>query len=186
MTVRFLFLQSHYSSEIDISIKSLQDAEKGYHKIMGGLTSLKALQLGSTAIDDTLDQEINALIQGLIEGILDDFNTAKTIAKLYALVTHINVFYNNGKVAKGISSQTLEHLKKEYTTIVLDVLGLQEETASQQNDALAGAMGLIIKIRNQARTDKNWGLSDQIRDELKAAGIILKDSKEGTSYEVEA
>jgi cysteinyl-tRNA synthetase len=186
MTVRFLFLQSHYSSELDISIKALQDAEKGYRKIVGGLADLNALQFENAAIDTALDEEINALINGLSEGILDDFNTAKTIAKLYALVTHINIFYNNGKVAKGISSQTLERLKKEFTAIVLDVLGLQEETASQQNDALAGAMGLIIKIRNQARTDKNWGLSDQIRDELKAAGIILKDSKEGTSYEVEA
>lgn len=186
MTVRFLFLQSHYSSELDISIKALQDAEKGYRKIVGGLADLNALQFENAAIDTALDEEINALINGLSEGILDDFNTAKTIAKLYALVTHINVFYNNGKVAKGISSQTLERFKKEYAAIVMDVLGLQEESTTQQNDALAGAMGLIIKIRNQARTDKNWGLSDQIRDELKAAGIILKDSKDGTSYEVEA
>jgi len=69
---------------------------------------------------------------------------------------------------------------------VFDVLGLQQLDAAQSTDKLDAAMQILIGMRNRARNDKNWALSDQIRDELTANGIILKDGKDGTTYSADA
>ena len=68
---------------------------------------------------------------------------------------------------------------------VFDVLGLQsEQQAANNNDKLDGVLQLLINMRMEARANKDWVLSDKIRDELLALGIQLKDGKEGTSYSV--
>lgn len=186
MTVRFLFLQSHYSSELDISIKSLQDAEKGYRKLMNALEYLAAIQIGHSAVDETLEAEVSKTCEAIISDLCDDFNTAKAIAGLYALATQINIFYNAGKEAKGLSGEVFTKMKSIYSQVITEVLGLLPEKAGQDT-GLDAAMLVIIKLRQQARADKNWALSDQIRDELKAAGIAIKDGKDGvTTYELEA
>lgn len=186
MAIRFLFLQSHYSSEIDISIKSLQDAEKGLKKIMNALQYLPKLSWHSSSIDEKAEQEITEITDQVIIDLCDDFNTAKAIANLYALTTHINIWHNHHQKVTGISSDLFEKLKTVYTDIVNDVLGLKEESTTS-NHALEAAMSLIIELRRQARAEKNWSLSDQIRDALKPAGIQIKDAKDGvTTYEVES
>lgn len=185
MTLRFLFLQSHYSSEVDISIKSLQDAEKGYKKIMNAYSYLQKLQFKTSNVDSALDEEIKKSTTQLIVDLCDDINTAKAIAHLHALTSHINVWYNKNQTVTGISLETFEQLKDIFGKIVIDVLGLKEEAASS-NQALDGAMQLIIEMRTEARNNKNWALSDKIRDALKASGIVIKDGKDGmTTYEVE-
>lgn len=182
MTVRFLFLQSHYSSELDISIKSLQDAEKGYRKLMNAMEYLKEIR-SQGEVNKDLEKEIASLQEQVLTDLCDDFNTAKATAGLYALASYINTFYHNGKQA-ALSQEMLELLSKIFSAIITDVMGLLPES-QQDNSAFDAAMQLIIQLRKQARTDKNWALSDQIRDELKAAGIIIKDGKDGTTYELE-
>lgn len=185
MTIRFLFLQSHYSSEIDISVKSLQDAEKGLKRIMNALQYLPKISWQSSAVNEKLDSEISSTTQQVIADLCDDFNTAKAIANLYALTAHINTWYNQQQQVTGISEAVFEQLKAVFTDVITQVMGLTEEKNSS-NDALDAAMNLIIELRKQARTEKNWGLSDQIRDALKTAGIIIKDAKDGiTTYELE-
>lgn len=186
MTVRFLFLQSHYSSELDISIKSLQDAEKGYRKLMNALEYIETIQPGKASVEETLNTEVSKTCDAILADLCDDFNTAKAIAGLYALATQINIFFNGGKEAKGLSEAVFSEMKQVYSAVITDVLGLLPEKAGQDT-GLDAAMQVIIKLRQQARTDKNWALSDQIRDELKAAGISIKDGKDGvTTYELEA
>ena len=182
MTVRFLFLQSHYSSELDISIKSLQDAEKGYRKLMNAMEYLKEIR-SQGEVNKDLEKEIASLQEQVLTDLCDDFNTAKATAGLYALASYINTFYHNGKQA-ALSQEMLELLSKTFSAIITDVMGLLPES-QQDNSAFDAAMQLIIQLRKQARTDKNWALSDQIRDELKVAGIIIKDGKDGTTYELE-
>jgi len=185
MTVRFLFLQSHYSSEIDISIKSLQDAEKGYRKLMNALEYLPQLTWIDSAIDEAVETEVRQTAEQIITDMCDDFNSAKAIAGLYKLATQINIWHNQNNQVKGISRETFEEVSGLYRTFTTEVLGLVPE-ATASNGALDAAMEVIINLRKQARAEKNWGLSDQIRDALKAAGIIIKDGKDGiTTYEVE-
>jgi cysteinyl-tRNA synthetase len=183
MTVRFLFLQSHYSSETDISIKSLHDAEKGLRKVMNALEYISKMKWTSKTIHQEIDNDIQLNLNQVLDNICDDFNTAKAIANLFALTTHINTLHHQFEI--GISEDTFNQLKKIYKDIIVEVFGLTEETSSS-NDALDATMNLIIELRKNARAEKNWGLSDQIRDALKNAGILIKDAKDGTTtYEIE-
>ncbi|HUH74942.1 MAG TPA: cysteine--tRNA ligase [Chitinophagales bacterium] len=183
MTIRFLFLQSHYSSETDISIKSLHDAEKGLRRVMNALDYISKMEWTAKTIHQDIEQEIQLNLKQVLDNVCDDFNTAKAIANLFALTTHINTLHHQSDL--GISEFTFNQLKKIYTDIVVEVFGLTEEVATS-NHALDATMNLIIELRKSARAEKNWGLSDQIRDALKTAGIIIKDAKDGTTtYEIE-
>ena len=183
MTVRFLFLQSHYSSETDISIKSLHDAEKGLRRVMNALEYISKMKWTLKALNQDIENDIQFNLKQVVDNLCDDFNTAKAIANLFALTTHINTLHHQTEI--GISEELFNQLKTIYTDIVVQVFGLTEEITTS-NDALEATMNLIIELRKSARADKNWGLSDQIRDALKAAGIIIKDAKDGTTtYEIE-
>ena len=183
MTVRFLFIQSHYSSETDISIKSLHDAEKGLRKTMNALDYISKMDWNQKTIQAEIEKDIQLNLTQVVDNLCDDFNTAKAIANLFVLSSHINTLHHQTEV--GISEEVFNQLKKIYSDIVINVFGLTEE-ASTSNQALDATMNLIIELRKNARADKNWGLSDQIRDALKTAGIIIKDAKDGTtSYEIE-
>ena len=67
---------------------------------------------------------------------------------------------------------------------VFDILGLKNETSNDQNQKLGATVELLIKMRNEARAEKNFSLSDKIRDELIKIGIQLKDSNDGTAFTI--
>ncbi|MBK7138523.1 MAG: cysteine--tRNA ligase [Bacteroidetes bacterium] len=184
MTVRFLFLMSHYSSESDISNKALQDAEKGYKKLMQSLKSLKEMPFVDGELDSALDNEINKELELAKDNMNDDFNTPRALANLFALSSHINTFFHNGKKVVRIQRATYDELVRIFNGFLLDVFGLAMEEESNSM-AMDGVMQLVIEMRNDARNKKDWPMSDKIRDYLKNAGIVLKDNKDGdTSYEV--
>ncbi|MBL0078119.1 MAG: cysteine--tRNA ligase [Bacteroidetes bacterium] len=184
MTVRFLFLMSHYSSESDISNKALQDAEKGYKKLMQSLKSLKEMPFVDGEMDSALDNEINKELELAKDNMNDDFNTPRALANLFALSSHINTFFHNGKKVVRIQRATYDELVRIFNGFLLDVFGLAMEEESNSM-AMDGVMQLVIEMRNDARNKKDWPMSDKIRDYLKNAGIVLKDNKDGdTSYEV--
>jgi cysteinyl-tRNA synthetase len=184
MTVRFLFMQSHYSSELDINIKGLQDAEKGLRKLLNASKYVTELKQEAIAPDGNIEQEIITLCAACKDCMDDDFNTAKLIATLYELASHINIFYNDGKQANKISQATFALLQQTFNAYLFDVLGLKEEAMTGNNTALDKVMQLVIDIRKQSRDNKDWATSDKIRDALKEAGIVIKDSKDETSYEI--
>ena len=184
MTVRFLFLMSHYSSESDISNKALQDAEKGYKKLMQSLKSLKEMPFVDGEMDSVLDNEIYKELELAKDNMNDDFNTPRALANLFALSSHINTFFHNGKKVVRIQRATYDELVRIFNGFLLDVFGLAMEEESN-SVAMDGVMQLVIEMRNDARNKKDWPMSDKIRDYLKNAGIVLKDNKDGdTSYEV--
>ena len=114
----------------------------------------------------------------------DDFNAPKLIAVLHELATLINIYYNDGKKINNISDSTFNLLQTTYNAYLFDVLGLQDEVATGNNDALDKVMQLVIDIRKQSRENKDWTTSDKIRDALKEANINIKDGKDGTTYEI--
>jgi len=185
MTIRFLMLLSHYSSEVDFSLKALQDAEKGYYRLIDALHLIPQLAYkAGENINTDLEKELQALCDSCKESMDDDFNTAKTIAHLYALSAHINSWFHGGKVVDNIAEDTFVRLQLVYTSFIRDILGLKEEEDAN-NEVLDGVMQLLFTIRNDARASKNWAVSDQIRDRLKAANVVLKDNKDGTTtYEI--
>lgn len=173
--LRFCFLQAHYRSVLDISNEAMLASEKGFDRLMEAIKSLKDLNTSSESSFNVSEWK-----QKCDEALLDDFNSPILIATMFEAVKFINSVKENKAT---ISTSDLELLKETLNAFVFDVLGLQDANQSESNnDKLEGVVGMLIAMRNQARADKNFALSDQIRDELLALGIQLKDSKEGTSF----
>ena len=113
---------------------------------------------------------------------MDDFNSPILIAHIFEAVKWI-FQVKNGE--EKISVAELETLKSLINSFVFEVLGLQsEEQVSSNNDKLDGVLQLLIGMRMEARANKDFALSDKIRDALLALGIQLKDGKEGTTYQL--
>ena len=183
MVVRFFMLQSHYRSTLDITDDALQAAEKGYKRLMESNKILQSLTTkGKTETD--LDKEINALIDSALDDMNDDFNSPRALSRLFELCSKINGFKGGQLDLAQITEGTLSRLKEAFNDFIFLIFGLKDEMAAGENGQsnLEGVMQLVIDLRAQARASKDWGTSDKIRDGLKAAGILLKDGKEGTSW----
>lgn len=108
----------------------------------------------------------------------DDFNSPVLIAELFEIVRIINSIYD-GKAK--VTAEGLEGLKLFMKEFVEDILGLRNDQTSASDD-IDDVMNLVIKLRNEAKANKDFVTSDRIRDELNSIGIQLKDSKEGTLW----
>jgi cysteinyl-tRNA synthetase len=184
MVVRFFMLQSHYSSTLDFSNSALSAAEKGYRRLMEGLEVSKSINYSAGNVEDEKEKQAKEWIDQLFYHMSDDFNTAKTLAVLFDITTFINSI-KAGHLSSGmLTEKTFNKLRKQYQQFTEEVLGLKEEKQLNDN-ALNRVVGVLINLRNEARAQKNYALSDKIRDDLKSAGVILKDSKEGTEFTLE-
>ena len=186
MTVRFFVLQSHYSSTLDFSNEALRGAEKGYKKLSSALTFIKGLTQGEKS---NPDKEINATLESLVascyENMSDDFNTAKTLAVVFEMSSRINDIKSGNLLLSKIDPAIFENFKKAFIGFMEDVLGLKEET-SNDDKLLDGTIKVLIELRKKARVDRNFALSDKIRDDLKEIGVQLKDGKDGEiTYSIE-
>ena len=190
MVLRFFMLQSHYRSTLDLTDVALSAAEKGYQRLMEGYKNLLALQPTANAQAGGLDTQLRKMCELVEREMLDDFNTPKAIAKLFALVPKINSLKAGKLDLAEVSAGTLDFLKTTFRTYIFEVFGLQSEsdtaavTGTETSDAtpLDGVMELVLDLRQEARANKDWGTSDRIRDGLKAAGIMVKDGKDGSEW----
>jgi cysteinyl-tRNA synthetase len=175
MTIRFFLLQAHYRSTIDFSNEALQAAEKGLQKLLKAIETLKKLKPSLTSTVD-----IKALWNNCHEAMDDDLNSPMLLSHLFDGVKYINSA-NDG--SEKLTAADLESLKKLFNTFVFDILGLKDEASGGNEEKLADdLMKIIINLRQDAKNKKEWGISDKIRDELKNAGIILKDLKDGADW----
>jgi cysteinyl-tRNA synthetase len=171
--VRFCMMQAHYRSTLDLTQDSLEAAEKGYARLSDAL-----LLLDKLTPSDQSSFDVPELIQSFYSAMDDDFNAPTLIANLFEGVRRINLV-NDGK--EQLMANDIAELKNAMFGFVEHVLGLQIGIAN--SDAkLAPVMELVLDLRQHARTNKDWTTSDRIRDGLAAAGITIKDSKEGTSW----
>ena len=172
---RFFMLQAHYRSILDFSDDAIVAAEKGYKRLMEALSLLKDLPTSTQSSVSIEDWK-----QLCYDAMNDDFNTPILIAHLFEGVRYINVI-KDGK--ETITAEDLATFTTAIEAFVYDVLGLEnEKITDSSNDKLEGTIQLLIEMRKQARENKNFALSDQIRDQLLALGIQLKDGKEGTTF----
>ncbi len=174
---RFFMLQAHYRSILDFSNEALLASEKGFNRLMDAYHLLDELKTSESSSFD-----VAAWKQKCYDAMNDDFNSPILIAQLFEAVKQINVI-NEGKA--GITTSDLEELKRTFHDFVFDVLGLVDTAGAADNDTgtkLSGTVELLIKLRAEARANKDFATSDKIRDELLELGIQLKDGKEGTSF----
>jgi len=178
MTIRFFILQAHYRSTVDFSNEALQAAEKGLQRLFKGLETLAKLKPSESSTVD-----INDLKKKCYDAIDDDLNSPVLLSYLFEGVKYINQV-NDG--TEKLNAEDLESLKNLLHTFVFDILGLDAGSESGGDLKLTGElMNIIIGLRQDARVKKDFATSDRIRDELKKAGVILKDKKDGVEWEKE-
>ncbi|MGJ5642363.1 cysteine--tRNA ligase [Formosa sp. S-31] len=173
--IRFFIAQSSYRSVLDLTDDGLLASEKGYVRLMDAINTLEELRATASSSFD-----IKAWQQSCYNAMNDDFNSPILIAHLFEAVKYINQI-KEGKAT--ISETDLELLKGCIKTFTFDILGLEKSTKENKSeDKLSGAVALLIKLRQEARANKDFALSDKIRDELAEVGIQLKDGKDGTTF----
>jgi cysteinyl-tRNA synthetase len=171
---RFFMMQAHYGSQLDFSNEALLAAEKGYQRLMDAWQKLQ----NATATGGT-NFNVNAWRKSCYAAMNDDFNSPILISHLFEAVKFINASADSGL---ALSAESLELLKSTFKAFVFDVLGIEEQSKEQGGQKLDEVMQVLIDLRAKARADKNFALSDAIRDKLSAAGITLKDGKDGSTY----
>ena len=177
MSVRFFMAQSHYRSTLDFSNEALQAAEKGYKKLMESIKRIAKIEPSKASTVN-----IGEIRKNCYDAMNDDFNSPVLIAQLFEAVRVINSAVDKTETLTAVD---IDNLKNLMQTFVFDVLGLIDESeANAGGDVINGLMNLIIDIRKTARENKDWTTSDMIRDQLKAAGVEIKDTKDGVEWRV--
>ena len=175
MTLRFFLLQAHYRSTLDFSNEALKAAEKGFQRLMNGVKSLEELKPSLNS-----DYDVAAWKDKLYGQLNDDLSTPQVIATLFEAVKWINeIAANRSKIDKD----DLKILRTSFRIFVFEILGFVPEKF-ENHHTLDGVMDLVIEIRNTAKTNKDWGTADKIRDRLKESGIEIMDDKNGSTYRV--
>jgi cysteinyl-tRNA synthetase len=175
--VRFFMLQAHYRSILDFSNDAILASEKGFMRLIETIDLIPSI---STSNVSSLD--VAAWKQNCYDAMNDDFNTPILIAHLFEGVRYINLVKDNSET---LTAQDLKVMEQTLHSFVFDVLGLTHVSKNaNQSEKLEGVVHLLINLREEARANKNFALSDQIRDQLLALGIQLKDGKEGTQFTV--
>jgi len=175
---RFFMLQAHYRSNLDFTNDAILAAEKGFYRLMEAVDGLAAITPSPTSTLDILSWK-----QNCYEAMNDDFNSPILIAQLFEGVRFINLLKDNSAT---LIAEDLKIFIKAMNAFVFDVLGLKDEKSiGNNNEKLEGVVNMLINMRMEARANKDFSMSDQIRDQLIALGIQLKDGKEGTSFSIQ-
>ena len=172
---RFFMLQAHYRSILDFSDDAIAAAEKGYNRMMEAVENLAALEPSATS---SLD--IAAWKKSCYDAMSDDFNSPILIAQLFEGVRFVNILKEGSAT---LNESDLKDFSNTMRSFLFDVLGLKDEKSTvDSGEKIEGLVHMLIGMRNEARANKDFALSDQIRDQLIALGIQLKDGKEGTTF----
>ncbi|UKM63540.1 cysteine--tRNA ligase [Flavobacteriaceae bacterium GSB9] len=173
--IRFFNAQSSYRSVLDLTDEGLLASEKGYNRLMDALNLLDGLKPSETSSFD-----VAAWKQKCYDAMNDDFNSPILIAHLFEASKFINQVKEGSET---VSVDDIAILKDAMNSFVFDVLGLVKQSSNDNGtDKLTGAVDVLIKLRQEARANKDFALSDKIRDELAEIGIQLKDGKDGTTF----
>jgi cysteinyl-tRNA synthetase len=179
MTVRFFMLQSHFSSTLDFSNEALGAAEKGFKRLVASLNTVKKfVHEGKPGTELKISQELQTLAEECHLTMSDDFNTAKTLAVLFEMSSRINDIKSGNIALQKLDKKKFEFFQSSYINIMEQVLGLREEE-EHNHELLNGVIQVLIDLRKKARTDRNYALSDKIRDALKEKGVQVMDGKDG-------
>ncbi|MDD3891276.1 MAG: cysteine--tRNA ligase [Bacteroidales bacterium] len=178
MTIRFFMLQAQYRSTLDFSNEALQAAEKGLNRLLAAQKTLSKIKSSEKSSVD-----VNRLKVEALEALCDDLNSPIAIAVLFDWVKIIN------SLAEGKETVTdgdLKALEAIYSTLVYDVLGLEDSKSegSEHAELTGKLIEMLLEMRVQAKTNKDYATSDKIRDELNKFGVKVMDTKDGFDWEV--
>ena len=175
---RFFMLQAHYRSILDFSKEALSASEKGFNRLIEAYASIDDLPESSASTINLAEWK-----QSCYDAMNDDFNSPILIAKLFDAVKWINAIKEE---SLKISAEDKLELKQVLHDFLFDILGLRdgEKSLDNNSDKLSGAVELLIKLRAEARNNRDFATSYKIRDQLQEMGIQLKDGKDGTTFSI--
>ncbi|RMG89681.1 MAG: cysteine--tRNA ligase [Chloroflexi bacterium] len=183
--IRTFILSSHYSSPIDFSDEAVEAAHKGWQRIWGAvsLTRARLRHAPEGEADPNVVTMLEETKATFIEKMNDDFNAPAALAVLQELTRNVNGLLNE---RSDLTKGTLAAIDQLYRELGGDVLGIVPETteASASAEREQGLIELLIELRAQARARKDWATADQIRDRLKALGVVLEDRPDGTTWKL--
>ena len=184
MTIRFFILSAHYRGTVDFSNEALQAAQKGYERLMNAIEDLKRIQTAA-ASDENTKQFVSTLRQKCYDAMNDDLMTPAVISNLFEACHIVNLLIDH---KAQISEEDLKELSKTIRLFAFDILGLVNERGAN-NDAREAAYGkvvdMVLDLRAKAKANKDWAVSDQIRDALAEAGFQVKDTKDGVTWKLD-
>jgi cysteinyl-tRNA synthetase len=178
MVVRFFMMQAHYGSTLDFSKDALDAAGKAFERIASGFKLFDQIKTAATST-----VQVDNIIAGYYQAMSDDFNTPILVAKIFDTVKTLHLL-KEGK--EQITEQDLSRLKSASEAMMFDVMGLYFPEKEQNSDGLSHKLiEVLIDLRKQAKQDRNFALADQLRDQLHQMGVVLTDTKEGTTFEIQ-
>ena len=179
MTIRFFILQAQYRSTLDFSNEALQAAEKALQRMLDGWKRLQELKASEASTIDVSGFETKCY-----EALDDDLNTSIVISHLFDACRLINQVNDGNATA---TAQDIDTLKKLFNTFLVEILGIRTEivAGTGSGDALRpfeDAVDLLLQIRSEAKSKKDWATSDLIRNRLSEIGFNIKDTKDGFEW----
>ena len=183
--IRFFVLGAHYRKPIDFSNNELEQAKAGLERIDNAVERLREkIKSGAVADGDNLEglkEVIKETEERFIQAMDEDFNTAQGIGVIFELIKEINKFTEIEKVSEeGIKA--LEIAEKYIENIMENVFGVLLKSQENIGNLTSDLVEFLLELRRKARTEKNWALSDEIRDRLGEMGIKIKDGKDKTTW----
>ena len=183
--IRFFVLGAHYRKPIDFSNNELEQAKSGLERIDNAVERLREkIKSGAVAGGDALaglKDLLKEKEERFIQAMDDDFNTAQGIGVIFELIKEINKYTEVEK----ISEEGLKSLQMAYDyieNIMENVFGVTLKSQENIGNLTADLVEFLLEIRRKARAEKNWALSDEIRDRLGEMGIKIKDGKDKTIW----
>ena len=184
MTIRFFILSAHYRGTVDFSNEALQAAQKGYERLMNAIEDLKRIQTAA-ASDENTKKFVSALRQKCYDAMNDDLMTPAVTSNLFEACHIVNLLIDH---KAQISEEDLKELNETMCLFAFDILGLVNGRGAN-NDAREAAYGkvvdMVLDLRAKAKANKDWAVSDQIRDALAEAGFQVKDTKDGVTWKLD-
>ncbi len=175
--LRFFMLSAHYRSPLNFSAPLMEAAANGLERILTAIDRLATLRVTGpaeiTAEEEQYVEEVKALVKKYEDAMEDDFNTADAVSAVFEIVKSANINVT------ADSSQALRDYYLDELKTLCGVLGIKTE---KKEELLDEDIMLLIQQRQDARKAKNFALADQIRDQLLAQGIVLKDTREGVKW----
>ncbi len=185
LVVRFFILQSHYRSTLDFSDEALLGAKRGYERLVNSIQNIDAEMQKPTYTSNTKINlpDIESYKTTFLETMDDDFNTPKAIATLFDLTSDINGWLSSGNRPTPELLTTTSKILHELAGGILGLLPEREvATNTLDGSTINDVMRVLIDVRNEARKQKLFSLSDMIRDGLKKIGVVLEDKKDETVW----
>ena len=183
MTIRFFILSAHYRGTVDFSNDALKASQKGLQKLMDGISAMERINAEAKSTED-VHNFVSALRQKCYDAMNDDLQTPLVISNLFEACHVINTIVDHKAT---IDAADLEELKSTISTFAYDILGLRADVSAgdgKREEAFGKVVDMVLELRKQARSEKNWAVCDQIRDALKEAGFDVKDTKDGCVWKL--